>query len=475
MSLVGLIACDKYDTFTTDRSTTLSFSTDTVRFDTLLATVPSATKTLIVYNRADAGLRITSVRLEGGGESPFRINIDGQDLSRTANNYATDFEVRRRDSIIVRIEVTLPVNATDSIYSVTDRLAFCLESGIEQKTTLVASSRNADFVRGWVVRADTTLTASRPLVIYDSLVVAAGATLTLPAGTQLLFHENAGMNVRGCLMARGTLEAPVILRGDRTDHMFDYLPYDRLPSRWEGLHLAPESCGNDLEYLDLHGGNYGIICDSALADTLKLRLANCIITNLGGDGLRIKAASVEVDNTEFSNTLGHCVSLIGGTSRFRHCTLAQFYALSADRGDALRLTNRGDNDTYYPLHAADFTNCVITGYAKDVLMGSWFENQDYEANYRFQNCFIATERTDDPARFIEITYDDPKSETASWRNFRLIDTHNFLYDFTPDSLSAIRGTADAATARLLPLDRLGRDRFESSSPDPGCYQFVPAK
>ena len=88
---------------------------------------------------------------------------------------------------------------------------------------------NADFQHGWVITKDTTLTPRRPIVIYDSLVVAKDVTLTLEAGTQLLFHEGAGIDVRGRLVAHGTLEQPVVLRGDRTDHIFDYLTYDRLP------------------------------------------------------------------------------------------------------------------------------------------------------------------------------------------------------------------------------------------------------
>ena len=103
-----LAACDDYDTFTTDRSAVLQFSTEQVVFDTLITTIPSATKTLTIYNRGDKGLRVRSVSLARGAASPFRLNVDGQDLSRTADNRGTDFEVRRRDSIIVRMEVTVP-------------------------------------------------------------------------------------------------------------------------------------------------------------------------------------------------------------------------------------------------------------------------------------------------------------------------------------------------------------------------------
>ena len=192
--LVAFLACDDYDSFTTDRSATLQFSQDTVRFDTLLSTVPSATKTLVVYNHGDKGLRIRSIGLERGAASPFRVNVDGQDLSRTERNLAADFEVRRRDSIIVRIEVTLPVNASDSVFELTDRLLFSLESGIEQSAALVASSQNAEFHRGWVITADTTLTASHPIVVYDSLVVAAGAEYALPDGGDLSLEDIINLN-----------------------------------------------------------------------------------------------------------------------------------------------------------------------------------------------------------------------------------------------------------------------------------------
>ncbi|MBQ2499539.1 MAG: hypothetical protein II523_05955, partial [Bacteroidales bacterium] len=175
---VVLIACDDYDTFTTDRSSTLTFSSDTVRFDTLLTTVPSSTKTLAVYNHGDRGLRINEVRLEAGASSPFRINIDGQDMSRTVDNRATDFEVRRRDSIIVRIEVTVPEQVDDSIAQIKDVLHFTLESGVQQKVTLVVSGRNAYFLQACTLTADTTFTAGRPIVVYDSLVVAPNTTLT---------------------------------------------------------------------------------------------------------------------------------------------------------------------------------------------------------------------------------------------------------------------------------------------------------
>lgn len=487
------IACDDYDSFTSDRTSTLNFSTDTIQFDTLLTTVPSSTKVLTIFNRGDKGLRISEIWLEKGTDSPFRVNIDGQDMSRSATNRVSDFEVRRRDSIIVRLEVTLPEFRSDDPQEVKDALVFHLESGIEQRIPLLVVGRDAFFLQARTLLNDTTISARRPVVVYDSLVVAPAATLTLAAGAQLYFHEGAGLTVHGRLLAQGTLEQPVVLRGDRTDHMFDYLPYDNLPDRWGGVVFAPESMGNELNYLDLHGGGFGIRCDSSSLDERKLLLTNSVVHNLGGHGLELHHSRVEVANSQVSNTLGHCVYQLGGDVSFLHCTLAQFYPLSASRGNALQLTCFEPAGGHTPLLRADYLNCVITGYADDVIL---FPNLDDEqlqqvsepqVNYFFANCFLATTVPDDErytVRFVENTF-DLKTSTDAWgsastvdtetlrheKNFTRFDSHNFLYDFTPVEKSPIRGIADPARSAVWPVDRFGRNRMADGAPDAGCYEF----
>ena len=70
-------ACSDYESFSSDPSFRLAFSTDTVAFDTLISTIPSSTKTLFVYNYNNDGMRINTIQLEGGTNSRFRVNVDG--------------------------------------------------------------------------------------------------------------------------------------------------------------------------------------------------------------------------------------------------------------------------------------------------------------------------------------------------------------------------------------------------------------
>lgn len=459
--------CDDYDKWTTSLQARLVMSTDTVAWDTLISTVPSATKVLTVRNPGNRGLRLTEVRLAKGADSPYRVNVDGQWL---AQGRGTDFEVYGRDSIFVRLEVTLPETGLSAPQRTEDELVFVLESGVRQQVVLRADAQDAYMVHGLVLEQDSTFQTDKPYVIYDSLRVGNGVELVLPAGTTLMFHDKAGLDVYGTLTALGEQDRPVVFRGDRTDRLFPYLPYDNTPGRWEGIRLR--GSGKALmRHCDVHSGNYGIVCDSTDLADVRLTLEHSVVHNIAGDGLSLTGTSALVANTQISNTLGRTVYLFGGAYRFVHCTIAQFYPFEADCGEALFLANNVDNN-YCHLHAAHFVNCVITGYGDDVFGGSIMEDEEYRCDYLFDHCFLNTPAVIDDDRYVGVVWDDEDQPLRHDKNFRLIDTEKFLYDFTPDSLSSIRQMADPQAAQDYPDDRWGRCRLCDEAPDAGCYEFV---
>ena len=93
-------ACSDYESFSDSPNFRLSFSSDTIAFDTLVSTIPSSTKTLYAFNNNSDGMRISTVQLEGGAASHFRVNVDGRFLT---GGIWHDFEVLRYDSLVVRI------------------------------------------------------------------------------------------------------------------------------------------------------------------------------------------------------------------------------------------------------------------------------------------------------------------------------------------------------------------------------------
>ena len=468
--LSGLFfACSDYDSFSADPSFRLVFSDDTVRFDTLVSTITSPTKTLYVFNKNSNGLRVSNIRLQKGSESLFRVNVDGEYLASGSGN---DYLIRKNDSILVRIEVTMPESGTSDTVSYSDELLFSLENGTLQRVLLTAGSFDAYIIHGMSIESDSTLATDKPYLIYDSLVIADGAILNLLPGTTLLMHDSTAVDVYGRINAHGTIEKPVVFRGARTDRMFDYLFYDNTPSRWKGITIHKGSYNNTFINTDIHSGRWGIRVDSTSLDNIVLTMQNSIIHNLGGDGLNLNNCCVEVLNTQISNTLGDCVSICGGACTFIHCTIAQYYPLSYDRGDALYVANVDVNSIHHELRYIQVQNSVITGYADDVIMGNMSLEYEDSENYFFQNSFLRTVGENDENHFINCKFDNEKMELKGEKNFKVFDTHNFIYDFTPDSLSEIRNLGDPQLMSGLIADRLGRNRTADEAPDAGCYEYI---
>lgn len=407
-------ACDSYDDFTTSPSALLSFPTDTLSFDTVITTVSTPTKGFVIYNRGDAGLRIASVRLRKGAASPFRVNVDGESLA--AGN-VSNLLIRGGDSLFVRAEVTMPALGHTGIGTLTDSLVFTLESGVQQAVMLTVAGRDGIFWHDMHISRDTTLTSQQPYILYGETVVDSAVCLTLEAGTTLMFHPEASLLVKGSLVANGTPDSMVVMRGDRTDRMFVNLFYDNTPMRWGGVNLAPQSHGNRLTCTDLHSGTWGI----AAYDT-DLQLDSCVLHNIGGHALQAVNSTITACNTQFSNALGHCVKLEGGDTQMTYCTMAQFYPWVANRGDALYITGNDD----FMLRRAHFHECLITGYANDVIMGD-IDDPYGEADYLFSGCFLKTVESGDERRFVNVTY-QAKDDDITER-FLLFNTTDFLYDF----------------------------------------------
>lgn len=470
-----MVACDDYDKWTSAPDAHLTFSCDSIRFDTLITGQSSSTQTLVVFNSSDAGLRRIRVALDGASQSLFRINVDGQYLQ---DGVGDDFEIRRQDSIVVRAEVMLPVVGDTVIRHYEDRLVFTLENGRRQEVTLLADGMDVKILRGKVIDADETLEPGMPYLIYDSLVVAPGATLFLDPGVKLLFHDDVSLHVYGSLKAFGTYDQPVVFRGDRMDRMFANLPYDNTPNHWGGIHFYAESHDNMLEHCDIHSGDYGIRCDStAFADPFMpiLTMWNCVVHNIGGTGLALRSTKVQAVGCQISNCMHNCVDILGGDVFMLHCTIAQFFSMGVFGQDALYLADLDEEERLVPIKQAHFVNCVITGYADDVIMGHLAPETDEPCDYLFDHCFLRTVKSDDELRFVECVYDSEDLEPNYHDHFVLFDTKDFLYDFSPWSHSIICTTGRADyTIEFLPEDRRGRPFLIQDDKSPcGAYASVP--
>ena len=411
MATVALLltACSDNDSFTKDSSQRLSFSRDTVRLDTLFAEVPSVTYTFWIYNRASDGLRISTARLEKGNQTGFRVNLDGTFL----NPVGQDFEVRKGDSLRVFVEITSYENHSVEPKLVEDNLLLTLESGVEQKVNLRTYSWDAMKVTNLEVEEDMTIESEKPLVIYgDGIHIAKGATLTLK-NTQLFFHHEAAVTVEGKLEAYNCL-----MRGDRLDYMFDYLPYDRVSGQWLGIEIASNAEGCWLTDTEVRNAWDGI-----WADSTQVALVNSVVHNCRGYALYAKDSKVALDYVQLTNAENDCLSLHGCEAVVDHCTLAQFYPLTGYRGAALYY-----EATTWPM-ILDCRNTLVTGYDDNVVQVN--KDQKGSLEYHFENCLLRTpEVKDEEASYVGILWESSKDEFQGKQHFLTFDEENMFYDFT---------------------------------------------
>ncbi len=470
LSVVMFMACIEEEEFASVSQPCLTFSVDSVDFDTLIAGQRSVTYSFRVYNPTNENLKITNVQFASMPVEVFRANVYG---AYVGPEVTADFELRAKDSLTIFVDAMPPKTDEDEPTRYSGQLLFYLQGGAVQVLNLYAAGQNVVSHDGWVIDKDTVLLSKRPYHVKDSLVVMPGVTLTIEAGAVFLMSSTASVEVKGTLKALGTLEKPIMFRGDRMDDMFKDQPYDRISGQWGGVHFHSDSYDNHLDFVDVHSGTYGIYCDSSSVSQLKLKLENSIVHNVVADALRLYACTSIVGNTQLSNAGGNCVTVRGGNHQFVHCTLAQFYPFSATRGNALNFANF-DGEHRYPLEKLSFVNSLITGYASDEIMGGSSDRYKEDAfNYSFEYCLLNTPAYDSP--YVKnCVWDDGASGVSRADNFEpAFDLDKLIFTFGLSEKSQAVGAADASVSSVTyPYDRHGIVRSAESA-DVGCYAFIP--
>lgn len=460
---LAVLSCLDDWEFSADNRYTLSFSADTVMMDTVFAGVASASESFMIYNPNDVGIRLDAV-LSGGQGSPFRINLDGQ-----GGTQITDLEIAAGDSLYCFVSVNMPETDAAGVFHVTDSVRFVLESGNVQYVRLSAYGENAVRLRGWRVESDTVLTARLPYIVFDSLYVADGATLTLAPGTRLYFHSGAVLDVAGRVVADGNADSVILMRGDRLDVMSTEppVPYDLVSDQWRGIRIRGGSYNNVFKYCDIHSGEFGISADSASAQQIKFTLHSSIINNMSRNCIEATGCRIDVANSQITNAGVSCVDIAGGEADFTFCTIAGFSLWSVGSQAVLISDNRNDADV--PFVGVRFRNCIITGRHADEFVTELSDSIENLDNYYVGHSLVMTSDTLD-THFHDVVFDSFDSETGGAGNFIGRSRDGLRPVFRLDSLSCARGIADTLAVDW-PLDIRGVAR-PAVGADAGCYQYT---
>ncbi len=384
ISFVFLLSFCRKEKLLTDNTAKLNFSVDTVMFDTVFTNIGSTTNRLKVYNPYKQAINISSITLAKGSSSNFRLNING-----IASYKASDIEIPAKDSIFIFVEVTVNPHNLDNPFVIQDSIVFSINGNV-QDVDLVAWGQDAHYINGEVISGGTWVN-DRPYLVYNSMALDSGETLTIQEGVQIYFHRNSRFYVypTANLIVNGTKDDPVVFQGDRLESM-----YDDIPGQWVGIWLWGNGSTHTINHAVIKNAIIGIEIDTLNDYTNpSLTLTNTIIQNMNAVGLYALGSNVLATNCVFANCGQYAVGFaIGGTYEMYHCTIGNYWTYSTRTNGSLLLNNyyKDINGVYQvrPLENANFGNCIIYGNKENEIDLDMFPEHDNEFNYNFDHCLL---------------------------------------------------------------------------------------
>ena len=477
----SFISCKK-DKLLTDSSARVSFSQDSVLFDTVFTTIGSATRQIRVRNLNSQKINISSVRLEQGTSSPFIMNVDGVS-GKAVNNV----EILANDSVFIFIQVnvnpTLPTSLSPFI--IQDKILFDI-NGNQQSVALEAWGQDAhyhypnkaiQYQTGFlpystVSSLTTAITVTwgggalgqpnddKPHVVYGWLVVDSLQKLVINSGVKVYFHQNAGLWVYryGTLQVNGTFGNEVIFQGDRRE-----ADYADLPGQWDRIWINEGHTDNYINYAIIKNGFIGLQADILLnaSQPTKVKLTNTIIKNCSKWGLYTSAFNIWAANNIICNCKEYCAAITnGGNAVFLQNTFANYFNKDGGRGtqpcvhlDNYDGTNISKYDSLY------FGNCIIDGSAGNELEFDVRTPTFPTKIFQFNSCLLKTSA---------ITGTTSVSNVYN-QSAQFVDAAN--YNFKLKTTSAAKGIGNTTFTLSYPvLNTDISNILRSTPPNAGAYE-----
>lgn len=466
--LLVMVACRKDNVLITDPSVQLSFSNDTITFDTVFTTMGSVTKQLLIYNKEDQAVLISKIALAGGSDSPYQINVDG----RTGTAFY-DFELSGGDSLYVFVRITIDPTNQNTPLIVKDSILFEL-NGNQQDVDLYAWGQDAHFIMpnltidglpplNIIAEEGETVrwTSDKPYVIVGYAVVDSMANLIIDPGTQIHFYNNSGLWIyKGAsIQVNGTLENPVIFQGTRMDE-----GYKDLPAQWDRIWINESAVNSSFNYAIIQNGTIGIqaeTLDESMGNTLLLN--NTQILNMSGWGIFTRFYQIEANNLLVANAGSSLLNLTtGGRYSFKNSTFGNYWNYGVRKDPLLHLSNyyiipSVEGDIVYTglLEEAYFGDCIFYGSMDDEILIDPYPDTENEFSYLFDYCLLKSSLESELNTQNSFFNDDP------------LFIEPFELNFYLDTLSpAINRGIPMGNA--LDLDGVSRDE----NPDLGAFEYV---
>ena len=426
---------------------TLSFSTDTLSFDTVFTSLPSTTKAFKIFNKEKRAIKISSIRLlELQSDASFRLNVDG-----VAGKSFTDVEILAHDSLYVFVETTVknPLNPNNP-FVINDAVEF-VTNGVTQKVVLAVWGQDAYYHKGEIYRFGENVTwkNDKPHVILQSsfpgVGVDSGATLNIESGTKIFVGNNAGLWVYGTLNAMASSWSDsIVFRGLRLESY-----YKEKPAQWWGIIYGRNKDAQiaklNLQRVVVNETFFGIadefifnasfqqqvlpinLADYTIATAPEISLKQCIVKNAQNTALFALNAKVDAENCIFHTAGSNVAALaLGGEYKLTHCTIFNNGGKYLEhKQEALLIADKiaSEGTLYSAALNADIVNSVVYG-----SLDNEFRFADDNDKIRFENCVLKLKQDTAnkyASRFIDCKFNaEPKFKNVSENNFTPSDSLN---------------------------------------------------
>jgi len=438
-------------------------------FDTVFTSIGSITKAFTVHNPSNNDIT-TTIFLAGGKKSNYSINVNGMVGTYQNESYFKDVTIPKRDSIFIFVKVNINPGNVNEPFFITDSIVF-LTGQHKQDVKLLAYGQDARYIYadpkiGYKVVAGLPehdypiqhehWTKEKPYVVYGWAVIDSACSLTIEPGTKIYFHAKSGLWAYrySKLEVKGTLDEPVLLRGDRLEKWFD-----TDCTQWSGIWIN-EGTEVNINNAIITNAVTGVqvnplITDGSITITPNscTKIENTIIKNTSDCGVWAMFLNVEMTNCVITNNGSCSVLLEGGNHTLKHLTIGNYNQLER-KNPACFVSNKlsaFQNDTFWETKA-DFINCIITGKNENEV--AFYQDKKTDFKVEFQNCLVKAKKDSAYFNTACLHFDDPKFTDKDKLDFKLL----------PASPAIGKGKPNIG----VDFDILGNPR--GAQPDMGAYQ-----
>ena len=473
MTIIFLASsCKKDKVLTTGGS--VSFSVDTLVFDTVFTQMASSTRSLLIYNKQKEKITLSSIRLKNGDKSAYRLNVNGYPGTEIKN-----VDIAGNDSVWVFAAVTVDPTNDSTPFIVEDNLIVTL-NGQDFSIPVMAYGQNAYYIRDSTLETQTWLT-DKPYVILQNAYVDEGATLTIPAGARVYVHQDSRLYVLGSLKINGTQTDSVVFQGDRLDPLVWIGDYTDVPGQWGGLYFFNQSHDNVINYAVFKNGGAStkininnedvavqgavIQCDSnaVVSATPKLKMTNTVIRSSSGYGVLAYNSSVDMENCRIVECGAENICFFqGGNYHVYDCTVSTYGSQFLSHSDHISMAVLNylpvDQYTYFAAKlTADIKNIIVYGSLESEI---FFDSKpDFPATVSLTNCLVKT-KTALPQFVTQLN--NIINQDPLFKDYTKGDYH--LQENSP-------AIATGITAGSINTDLDGVIR--GNPPSIGCFEYVP--